>query len=113
MELFERVSDDVTILEAHGQVDGTTAKEFGDRLVALIHAGRRRIVVDLENIAYISSAGFRALILADRTTEQREGKLALCGVTGEVMRLFELGTFLELFLICPNQQDAISKLRQP
>jgi anti-sigma B factor antagonist len=64
MELFEHVSDDVTILEAHGRVDGTTAKEFGDRLVALIHAGRRRIVVDLENIAYISSAGFRALILA-------------------------------------------------
>jgi anti-sigma B factor antagonist len=113
MKMLEQVADDVTVLEAHGRVDSTTAKEFGDRLIALIQAGRRRIVVDFKNIAYISSAGFRALILADRATEQRQGKLALCGVNGDVMRLFEIGAFLDLFLICPNQQDAIGKLRQP
>jgi anti-anti-sigma factor len=66
MKMLEQVADDVTVLEAHGRVDSTTAKEFGDRLIALIQAGRRRIVVDFKNIAYISSAGFRALILADR-----------------------------------------------
>jgi hypothetical protein len=38
---------------------------------------------------------------------------ALHGVSGEVMRLFEIGAFLELFVICPTQQDAIGKLRRP
>jgi len=112
MKLIEEVADDITVVEAHGRVDSTTAKEFGDRLMALIHAGRSRIVVDFKNIAYISSAGFRALLLADRATEQQQGKLALSGVNGEVMRLFEIGAFLDLFLICPTPQEAMGKLRQ-
>lgn len=112
MKLVEEVADDVTVLEAHGRVDSTTAREFGDRLMALIQAGRDRIVIDFKNIAYISSAGFRALVLADRATEQRQGKLALCGMNGDVMRLFEIGAFLDLFLICPTQQEAIGKLRE-
>jgi anti-sigma B factor antagonist len=112
MKLVEEMAGDVTVFEAHGRVDNTTAKEFNDRLMALIQEGRRRIVVDFKNIAYISSAGLRALVFADRATEQRQGKLALCGVTGDVMRLFEIGAFLDLFLICPTQQDAIGRLRQ-
>ena len=43
---------------------------------------------------------------------EREGKLALCGVIGEVKRLFEIGAFTEEFLICPTQADGIGKLRQ-
>src|SRR5262245_20702045 len=112
MKLVEEVAGDVTVLEAHGRVDSTTARQFGDRLMAVIHAGRCRIVIDFENLAYISSAGFRALILADRATEQRQGKLALCGLNADVIGLSEIGAFLDLFLICQTQQDAIGKLSQ-
>jgi len=58
MKLMEEMADDVTILEAYGRLDSTTAKEFGDRLAALVQAGRNAIVVDLKDIAYIRSAGF-------------------------------------------------------
>ena len=50
MKLIEEVTDDVTIVEAYGRLDSTTAKEFGDRLIALVQAGRSSIVVDLGNI---------------------------------------------------------------
>jgi anti-sigma B factor antagonist len=112
MRLVEEVADDVTVVEAHGRLDSTTAKEFGDRLTALVQAGRCAIVLDLKNIAYISSAGFRVLLIANRTAAQKQGKLALCGVTGEVRRLFEIGSFLDQFLICATQADGIGKLRQ-
>jgi anti-anti-sigma factor len=110
--MVEDVTEDVTVLEAHGRLDSTTSKEFGDRLIALIDAGRAAIVVDLKNIAYISSAGFRALLIANRASVEKRGKLALCGVIGEVRRLFEIGAFTEQFLICQTQADGIGKLRQ-
>ena len=112
MRLVEGVADDIAILEAHGRVDSTTAREFGERLLGVINAGHDRLILDLQHIAYVSSAGFRALVLADRATEQRQGKLALCGLSGDVMRLFEIGAFLDLFLICSTQQEAIDKLRE-
>jgi anti-anti-sigma factor len=112
MKLVEEVTEDVTVVEAYGRLDSTTAKEFGDRLIALIQAGRHAIVVDLKNIVYISSAGFRALLIANKVTSEKQGKLALCGVIGEVKRLFEIGAFTDEFLICPTQADGIGKLRQ-
>src|SRR5262249_49514267 len=112
MKLVEEVTDGVTVVEAYGRLDSTTAKEFGDRLSALVQAGRAQIVLDLKNIAYISSAGFRVLLLANRATAEKQGKLALCGVLGEVKRLFEIGSFLDQFLICQTQADGVGKLRQ-
>src|SRR5229473_993487 len=112
MKLVEEVTDDVTVVEAYGRLDSTTAQEFGDRLIALIQAGRGSLVVDLKNIAYISSAGFRALLIANRATAAKQGKLALCGVIGDVKRLFEIGSFTDEFLICQTQADGIGKLRQ-
>ena len=112
MKMVEAVTEDVTVVEAYGRLDSTTAKEFGDRLIALVQAGRNAIVVDLKNIIYISSAGFRVLLIANRATSEKQGKLALCGVIGEVRRLFEIGAFLDEFLICPTQADGIGKLKQ-
>jgi anti-sigma B factor antagonist len=112
MKLVEEVTEDVTIVEAYGRLDSRTAKEFGDRLVALVQAGRCSLVVDLKNIAYITSAGFRALLIANRAATERQGKLAVCGVIGEVKRLFDIGNFTEEFLICPTQAEGIGMLRQ-
>jgi anti-sigma B factor antagonist len=112
MKLVEEVTEDVTVVEAYGRIDSNTAKEFGDRLIALVQAGRSAIVVDLKNIVYISSAGFRALLIANRASVEKQGKLALCGVIGEVRRLFEIGSFMDQFMICPTQADGIGKLRQ-
>jgi hypothetical protein len=49
---------------------------------------------------------------ANRATIGSQGKFALCGVIGEVKRLFEIGSLTEMFLICQTQADGIAKLRQ-
>ena len=112
MKLVEAARGDVTVVEPHGRLDSATAKEFGDRLLALVEAGRCSLLVDLKNIAYISSAGFRALLVANRATAERQGKLALCGVIGEVKRLLDIGNFTGEFLICPTQAEGIGKLQR-
>jgi anti-anti-sigma factor len=80
-------------------------------LISLARAGRSAIVVDLKSLAYISSAGFHALLHADRVTAENHGRLVLCGVIGNVKRLFEIGLLTEQFLICQTQADGIAKLR--
>jgi anti-anti-sigma factor len=111
MKLVEVVVDDVTVLEVHGRVDSTTAKQLSDRLMALIQASQSGIVLDLEHIAYISSAGFRVLLIANRAAAEKRTKLAICGVIGEVKRLFDIGGFTGAFLICQTQADGVGQLR--
>jgi len=99
IKLVEEMAHDVTVLAPHG-------------LITLVHAGRTAIVVDLQNIAYITSAGFHVLLFVNRAVAERQGKLALCGVTGEARRLFQIGAFIEQFLICQTRADGIEMLRQ-
>ena len=66
MDLREDTSGDVTILEIKGRIDSTTAPVLGERLTASLTRTSRRLVLDLRQLEYISSAGFRVLLLAAR-----------------------------------------------
>jgi anti-sigma B factor antagonist len=90
VDIAEEHNGDVTIVEIKGRIDSNTSRPFGDRLTGLIKAGRKRIVVDLKNLVYISSTGFRALLLAGR--------------------LFDLGAFTDLFPIYSSREEGLTKL---
>jgi hypothetical protein len=53
-------------------------------------------VLDLSRLEYISSAGFRVLLLAAKLADETGSRLVLCGVSGKVRQLFDLGGFLDL-----------------
>ena len=110
MELDIRASDGVAVVEPKGRIDSVTAKVFGDRVCALVRAGENRVVIDLANVAYMSSAGFRSLLIVSKTVEQTAGQLALCGVMGEIERLFDIGGFNTLFVICPTRAESVAKV---
>jgi anti-sigma B factor antagonist len=111
MEVVESSADGVTIMEPHGRMDTIGAKPFGDRVVALIHSGCKQIVIDLKHIQYISSAGFRALLVARKQSAETQGKLVLCGLSAELRRLFEIGAFSELFTICATRDEGLAKAK--
>jgi anti-anti-sigma factor len=110
MEIAEQRAGDTTIIEVKGRIDSNTAKAFGERLASLIQSGRARLVVDLGHIMYISSAGFRALLVAGRLAEKASGTLVLCSLSAEVQRLFELGAFTDLFAIYASREEGLTKL---
>jgi anti-anti-sigma factor len=111
MELIESSADGVTIMEPRGRMDVTGAKPFGDRVVALIGSGCRQMLIDLRHIQYISSAGFRALLIARKRSADTQGKLVLCGLSAEVRRLFEMSAFTDLFTICGTREEALAKAK--
>jgi anti-anti-sigma factor len=110
MDLTIEETEGVSVVEARGRIDTVTSKVFSERLTGLIGAGATRVVIDLAQIAYISSAGFRSLLQAGKMIEAAQGRLALSGVTGEVRRLFEIAAFTELFVICPTRQEGIASV---
>lgn len=111
MEIDTATHDTVTAVAVKGRVDSTTAEKLRDRLTGMIQSGTTRLVIDLKEVTYISSAGFRTLLITARSVDSAKGKLALCGVAGEVKRLFDIASFTELFTILPNRDDAVAAAR--
>jgi anti-sigma B factor antagonist len=110
MEITEDQEGSVTIIEVKGRIDSNTSKVFGDRLTDLLKAGRGSLIIDMRDIIYISSAGFRVLLVAGKVAEERNSLLALCNLSPQVKRLFDLGDFTDLFQIYPSRQDGIANL---
>lgn len=107
LTIAEDTVGSATILAAQGRVDSNTSKQLGERLNALIEGGTPSVVIDLGELLYISSAGFRILLIAARLAEARGAGLALCGLSPEVRRLFDLGQFSRLFPIFATREEAV------
>jgi anti-sigma B factor antagonist len=108
--IAEERNGDITIVDINGRVDNSTAKSLEERLTGLFESGRNRVMVDCKRLAFISSAGCRALLVATRLAQKNDSRFALCNITDEVMRVLELGGLTNYFAIYPSREEGIAKL---
>lgn len=111
MEIDAKAFEDVTAIAIKGRVDSTNAEEVKERLVEMIRSGSSRLAIDLKDVIYISSAGFRTLLITGRAVEQASGRLVLCGIAGQVKKLFDAAAFSEIFTILPSLDEAVAALQ--
>ena len=111
MEVNESRDGTVTIVTVKGRLDSATAPTLGERLSGALAAPSRHLLIELSQLEYISSAGFRVLLLAAKRAAETDGQIVLAGVSGKVRQLFDLGSFLDLFRICGSRDEGIAALR--
>ncbi|MBM3127480.1 MAG: STAS domain-containing protein [Chloroflexi bacterium] len=98
----------VDLLAVDGRIDSSTAPQLDKALQKIIDAGRFRIVVDLSDAAFMSSAGLRALLSALKQVRRfNRGDLRLAGVSPKVKKAFELAGLLVVFQVFDNSVDAV------
>jgi anti-anti-sigma factor len=108
MDLREEQIQGITVVQVKGRLDSTTSPALGERLSGILGAGKVRLLLDFSQLEYISSAGFRVLLQAAKRADQNASKLVLCGVSGKVAQLFDLGGFLDLFSITTTREEGIT-----
>lgn len=111
IELRESIEEGIRILNVEGRLDSVTSSDFEARLEAMLHDAHARLLIDLERLQYISSAGFRVLYRVLMQTEAREGRVVLCGLSAEVRELFAMTGFDKLLRIAATRAEAIAALR--
>ncbi len=99
----------VTLLVVTGRVDSTTANELGSELTGAIDDGRNKLVLDLENVEYMSSAGLREMVSALKRVNNiaGTGDLRLANPSDRVREVLELAGLDEIFKIFDTQLDAV------
>jgi anti-anti-sigma factor len=100
----------VCVVTLSGRVDSTNANDLMARLKALISSGEKSIVVDCGAVLYLTSAAFRALLVATDEAERNAAQFVLCSLGGHVRELFEMGGFLDVFSIHSSRAEAVAKL---
>jgi anti-sigma B factor antagonist len=110
MQIAEFAQNDITVAEARGRIDTESSREFGSRISGIMVKGANKLLVDMSHIAYVSSAGFRVLLEIGRQSQASNCQFGLCALNNEVMRLFEISGFADLFRIFPTRDEGITGL---
>ena len=86
-----------TIIEVTGRMDTTTAPAL-DKAINEDINGTKNLVLDLNGLEYISSAGLRVLLSAQKKMQQ-SGSMKVKNVCEEVMEVFEMTGFADILVI--------------
>ena len=86
-----------TIIEVVGRLDTITAPAL-DKAINEDIAGTKNLVLDVKDMEYISSAGLRVLLSAQKKM-QKIGSMKVIHVCAEVMEVFEMTGFADILVI--------------
>ena len=86
------------LITVKGRVDSNTAPELGKIISKSTDAGDFRLVIDLSGVDFISSAGLRVLMLAQKTCKRyNRGEIKLAKVPAKIKSALDLVGFTILF----------------
>ena len=108
MEITTKEFQHIELITIKGRVDSVVASKLAEALEAAHHRGKYKIVIDMSQLEYMSSAGFRALGDAQRTGKRlNRGEVVLAHVPENIREALELVGFTEYFKIINDVSSAL------
>ena len=108
MEITTQEFKHCEMIKIKGRVDSATAPQMAQALESANHAGKYKLVVDMSELEYMSSAGFRALLAAQRESKKfNRGEVVLASVPDRIREALELAGFTELFKTFDDDLTAV------
>jgi anti-anti-sigma factor len=101
---------DVRVIILAERIDSGNAAETEAAVKRALDAGPR-VLLDMEELTYISSAGLRVVLMAAKQIRAAGGKIGVCGIEGNVKQVFEISGFLSLLSVYPDRVAALAALR--
>ena len=97
MTINKTKEDSKLTVQVEGRIDTTTAPQLETEIKEGI-SGITDLVIDLKEVAYVSSAGLRVLLSAQKVMN-RQGNMVIKNVNEEVMEIFEVTGFVDILNI--------------
>jgi anti-sigma B factor antagonist len=104
--------DDVVILDLSGRItmgDGTIV--IRDAIQKLLSNGDRKVLMNLEDVDYIDSAGLGELVTAFTTVRNEGGQVKLLKLTHRIRDLLQITKLLTVFDAFENETEALKSMR--
>jgi len=107
MNVSVRKVRDVAVVAVDGRLDAVTGPDLDATLRDLVDAGAAKIVLDLGDTFYVSSAGLRVMLVTAKRLTAKAGELRVCSLTEHVQEVFDISGFASLLNVCPTADEAL------
>ena len=108
MQIEERVVDDVTILDLKGKMTlGEGDELLKDKIGSLVSQGRKKILLNLEAVPYIDSAGLCEIVRTYTSISRQGGRLKLLNVSKRIQDLLVITKLITIFDSYDGEAEAV------
>jgi anti-sigma B factor antagonist len=97
----------IEIIALSGRIDTSSAPDLENEINRLIGEGKRRLLLDMSGVIYISSGGLRVLLATAKKLRGENERLGLCCLSPEVSKIIKLAGFTSIFPIFSTEGDAV------
>ncbi len=101
--------NDIALIRVGGYIDTTTSSEVERALNNLLKQGYYKIIIDLGNVDYISSAGWGIFISEIKSIRENGGDLYLVRMIPDVYEIFELLEFHHILDVYDSVEEAVQR----
>ena len=108
MKMNIRAENGRQIVEISGRLDSVTSGELEKKGLELVAGGAVKMVMDLAETDYISSAGLRTLLTLAKAARAKGGSLALCRPKSDVRHVITLSGFEQILTVHPDLAGALA-----
>jgi len=103
---LQREREDIVEVAPKGDLDMASVSQM--KLQDHLNAGRIKLVLDLESIEYIDSAGLGEIVRAMKRAREAGGDLRLCGVHGQVGKIIEITGLNKAIAVYSTREEAVA-----
>ena len=108
MEIQERTLQDVVVLDLTGKLTiGEGDELLKERISNLIQQGHRHLLLNLEGVPYVDSAGLGEIVRTYTTVSRQGGKLKLVNLTKRITDLLAITKLLTVFETYESEDEAV------
>ena len=108
MKMTDEMQGEIAIISLEGKVmGGPDATMFHGKLHELVNGNKKKIVINLAKVEWMSSVGLGMLISALTTMKNNEGELKLANVTDSIKSLLTITRLVTIFSTFDSMDDAI------
>ncbi len=101
----------VAVTAVSGYVDGKTAPDFQAQMLELVRRAEA-LLIDFAEVSFISSAGYRAMLLVRQESQQgeRNTPVVLAAMPEPIKDSMEATGFLSFFTVCCSVEEGLQEL---
>jgi len=112
MEIAERTVNDVMILDLRGKMTlGEGDELLKDKINSLLSQGKKKLLLNLEGVPYIDSAGLGEVVRTYTTVSRQGGSLKLLNLTKRIEDLLSITKLLTVFETYDSETEAVQSYK--
>ncbi|HEY2121746.1 MAG TPA: STAS domain-containing protein [Candidatus Acidoferrum sp.] len=114
LKMTSREVDGVTVIAMDGRIVlGEESNALREKVKALVAEGKKKVVMNMDNVTFIDSAGLGTLVAAHHSAKNQGASLRLCHLGTKFQEVLQITKLMTIFEVYNTEAEAVASFSKP